>query len=349
MATLAQLRDALLKPNDLLAGFGVEALLARQPRPRRGRATPAPRQQPPLGIGLEYAKALTAAVNRLEAMVRRRLLPMLRADGQRMDAPPAADGEALARALDEIEVEWWDAEGPRLKQTAARVAARVSVQQRRELGKQLEAVAAKRPSARAGEAQRAALRSQLLGPAGQDVTTALRQRPSARAGQPAYVPQVRAMLGRFQTENVALIQSIPSQSLGQVRDVLTKGLAEGKTVEALARDIEDRFDVTRSRANLIARDQTLTLAAQLNQERMKAAGVGEYTWRVSGSPLGDGRVRPDHLALEGTRHRLNNPPITDRRTGRRGHPGTDINCRCEAEPVLADDETWRLWWNGQEG
>ncbi len=321
MPTLTQLRDTLLKPNDLLAGFGVEALLGKRPRPRRrpARRRPSvlPKQQPPLTIGLEYARALRAAVGRLQAMVRARLAPMLREDGQRMDAPPAADGEAMARALEGLEAEWWETEGAKLTELAGRVGAKVSTHQERELVKQLSAAAS--------------------------VQKGLRQRPSARAGQAPKLPLVRDTLREFQAQNVALIQSIPEKAHQRLRSVLADGIAKGRTVEQIGLDIEGEFEVTKRRALLIARDQTMTLAEQLNRERQKAIGVTEYIWRARGGPVGDGRNRREHLALHGTRQRLDQPPVVDS-AGNRAQPGEQVNCRCWSEPVLDSDGKWAAWW-----
>jgi len=292
-----------------------------------------PKQQPPLGIGLDYGKALTAAVVDLQAMVRARLAPLLRADGmdgtggtggQRLDAPPAADGEAFTRALSGVEAEWWDKHGAKLTRLAGTVGERVSVHQERELLKQLQSAAAA------------------------SVQTGLRQRPSARAGQAPKLPLVRDTLLAFQADNVALIQSIPEQAHQRLQDVLTSGQAKGRTVEQIGLDIEGEFDITKRRALLIARDQTMTLAEQLNRERQKAIGVTEYTWIARGGPAGDGRNRPMHLTLHGTRQKLNVPPVVDSK-GTRAHPGVQVNCRCTAEPVLDSDETWQAWWEGQGG
>ena len=74
-------------------------------------------------------------------------------------------------------------------------------------------------------------------------------------------------------------------------------------VEEVAKSIRDMGDVTRSRAELIARDQVLKLNAEVTQRRHEAAGITEFVWSTSR----DERVRPDHKALEGKRYRYDDP------------------------------------------
>ncbi len=66
-----------------------------------------------------------------------------------------------------------------------------------------------------------------------------------------------------------------------------------------------------------------------------AGRKGRYIWRVP--PDYRARTRPDHLALDGQEFNWDEPPVHDRRTGARGHPGSDKACRCFAEPVSRSD------------
>src|SRR5690606_6578233 len=81
------------------------------------------------------------------------------------------------------------------------------------------------------------------------------------------------------------------------------------------------------RSEFTAREQIGKLNPKIQQERQQALGAETYIWRTSK----DSRVRESHRALDGTRHRWDNPPIVDERTGRRAHPGEDFQCRCRAE------------------
>lgn len=129
--------------------------------------------------------------------------------------------------------------------------------------------------------------------------------------------------------NTELIR-MEARAREEVRKLIEGPLREGVRVEEVQRRIEERLGVVRSRAELVARDQTLKLYGQIQEERQTQAGIEEYTW----STAEDERVRPAHAALEGTTQRWDSPPVIDPRDGRRGHPGNDYNCRCAAIPQL---------------
>ena len=92
-------------------------------------------------------------------------------------------------------------------------------------------------------------------------------------------------------ENTDLIR-LEKKARAEVRKVVEGPLKAGIRVEEVRRRIEDRMNVVRSRADLIARDQTLKLYARLQQERQQQAGITHYVWstsldeRVRGRPGG---------------------------------------------------------------
>jgi len=111
--------------------------------------------------------------------------------------------------------------------------------------------------------------------------------------------------------------------LQEVSEVIERAHAEGVRVEVLAHDLRERFEVSNSRAELIARDQTLKLNGQINRHRQLSVGVEEYIWDTSG----DERVRESHAVLDGRKFSWHAPPSV-------GHPGQDFQCRCGAIPVI---------------
>jgi len=133
----------------------------------------------------------------------------------------------------------------------------------------------------------------------------------------------------FIIQNTLLIQDLLFSQLGRVRATLEDASRSGLTVSQIADQLESTLKVSRNRALLIARDQTLKLNGQLQQARQENLGVREYIWDTSQ----DERVRPEHRRLHGTRQQWLTPPVTDRR-GSRNHPGGDILCRCVAIPVV---------------
>lgn len=135
----------------------------------------------------------------------------------------------------------------------------------------------------------------------------------------------------FIESNVGLITSIPDRLFGEVRAMVEGAAITGRRPESFARDIEERFGVSESRAKLIARDQVAKYNGQLTAARQQRLGIKSFIWRTSG----DERVRESHQAKEGERYEWQDPPHDT------GMPGADFQCRCTAEPVLDDlaDET----------
>jgi SPP1 gp7 family putative phage head morphogenesis protein len=147
----------------------------------------------------------------------------------------------------------------------------------------------------------------------------------------------------FVTKNVDLIKSVATEQLGEMEGLISKATTGQVRVESLADDIMERFNVTESRAELIARDQTLKANANLTQLRQQQAGVTRYIWTCSGDERVRGRPGgkwadsdSDHWSLDGTMQDWTNPPITNPKTGARNHPGEDYQCRCTATPVVED-------------
>lgn len=136
-------------------------------------------------------------------------------------------------------------------------------------------------------------------------------------------PWLVDQLKLFSSQNAQLIKSLPSQELEQVSQAIERGLQEGSPIKDIERELIQRFGITQRRAKLIARDQTSKLNASLTKLRQEQLGVEEYLWQTAG----DERVRPTHKANDGKKFKWSNPPPT-------GHPGTAVNCRCVAIPVL---------------
>lgn len=138
-------------------------------------------------------------------------------------------------------------------------------------------------------------------------------------------PWLKPQLGMFIKANVDLITSIPTQALSQVETTVMSSVRIGARVEELAKEIQGRFDVSKARAELIARDQTSKFNGELTKLRQTEAGINKYRWATSN----DERVRESHQALEGRVFSWDDPPSV-------GHPGDDYQCRCVAIPIFEE-------------
>jgi SPP1 gp7 family putative phage head morphogenesis protein len=147
-------------------------------------------------------------------------------------------------------------------------------------------------------------------------------------------PRVQAVLRERFSKNIQLIKSIQSEQLNDVQDVLEEHLARGSRVEVIQAALDERFDISERRAELIARDQVGKLNGQLVEERMREIGIRDYIWRTSGGGTpehGDERVRAGHRVLDGKKQSFDDPPVVDPKSGRTANPGEDFQCRCTAE------------------
>lgn len=140
-------------------------------------------------------------------------------------------------------------------------------------------------------------------------------------------PHLKWLIDGWRKDNVARITGMQKDQLAKIERILREG--RGHTAQTLAKEIARQLDdVTLSRAEALARDQILTLNANITRERQTAAGIDEYIWTTSN----DERVRPEHKDLEGARFTWADGHPEE------GHPGEPINCRCIAYPVLPELE-----------
>lgn len=145
-------------------------------------------------------------------------------------------------------------------------------------------------------------------------------------------PFRQAAIEGFIADNQDLVKTLHDQQLETFKQITSKGIRSGLRVEDIRDELILRLGIVRSRAALLARDQTLKLFGELAEQRQRNVGITQYTWSASG----DQRVRPRHAELHDTVQNWNEPPIVDYRTGRRAHPGGDYQCRCQAIPIIPE-------------
>jgi SPP1 gp7 family putative phage head morphogenesis protein len=133
---------------------------------------------------------------------------------------------------------------------------------------------------------------------------------------------IQADIQAARERNIRLIENAHRVYAAQVKAIVEDPGTIGARVETIRDRIIERGEVSESRAELIARDQTLKLNAQITATRQIRSGVESYQWSTSG----DDRVRDEHAALDGQTFSWLAPPSV-------GHPGEDFQCRCVAIPV----------------
>lgn len=148
-------------------------------------------------------------------------------------------------------------------------------------------------------------------------------------------PWLQDDISSFVRENASLIKTLPTEALADVEQMVFREMRRGLSPQEMRAKIKEEFNVSHGRAKVIARDQVSKFNGRLTQQRQVNTGITHYTWQTGG----DGRVRSDHARLNGKVFSWDDPPVTvtsGKRAGERNHPGQDIQCRCNAIPVLDD-------------
>ena len=131
-------------------------------------------------------------------------------------------------------------------------------------------------------------------------------------------------------QNVAMIKSIPQQYLTDVEGLVMRSVQTGRDLGQLREDLLGRYDITKRRAALIARDQNNKATSALQRARQQELGITEAIWVHSG---GGREPRPTHLAKNGKRYNVAEGWY-DPAEGRHIWPGELINCRCTSRAVM---------------
>jgi SPP1 gp7 family putative phage head morphogenesis protein len=257
-------------------------------RPRRTKRVP--RSVYPRNVELSYQLKLRPLVRYVAELTQRQLLPLLpglakEAAVLRGDALRFDDANDIKRRLAIIRIE---AHGVFTDPKVTEIA--------RSIGAQTE------------EASKANLQRQLESAIG--------------IKMPLADPRYQARLEAWTGENVKLITDLPDQTLNEIEKGLLSGLNAGMRAEEMADLIQQRFNVTESRAALIAADQVGKFYSATQKAMQSDVGLTHFYWQTQG----DERVRPEHAELNGKRFSWKlGAPIE-------GFPGEPVRCRCTPEP-----------------
>ena len=131
---------------------------------------------------------------------------------------------------------------------------------------------------------------------------------------------------------VGLITSLPLEAAQRVQDLSIRAIIEGGRADEISGLIMATGQVTKARANTIARTEVSRVTTIFTQARAEALGSDGYIWRSSE----DADVRDRHRELNGKFFKWDDPPIADEKSGVRAHAGCIWNCRCYPEPVIPE-------------
>lgn len=233
-----------------------------------------------------YAESLHDRLATAKELVDARLMKVIEREIPREDGLRSDDVETVKRVIRGIEVAYLKKEGDP-EQMVLNFGKRTSNHQREQLKKQVRSVV------------------------GVDPVLA--------------EPYLEHEIDKWVSGNVARIETIEKMFFDELEEYVEQGWREGWSTKKIAKEIEDRFGVSESRAAFIARDQVTTLNGQMAKRRQQEIGVDSYVWRTSQ----DERVRKSHDDNRDKTFQWDNPPAGT------GHPGEDYQCRCTAEPDLS--------------
>lgn len=158
-----------------------------------------------------------------------------------------------------------------------------------------------------------------------------RQVKAALGADPYVRDPVMAGVSRdFVAQNVSLISRIPKRLHEKIEGLVMNAVAKPELNKDLAAQIEAQFGVSERHARLIARDQITKYHGAVNKARQESLGVKAFIWRT----VNDERVRDSHADLDGIQFDWDDLPTNE--DDEEIFPGSEIQCRCSAEPVLDD-------------
>lgn len=148
---------------------------------------------------------------------------------------------------------------------------------------------------------------------------------------PELTPDQKNIISKQWGENLELyIKDFTEENILELRQKVESNVISGGRADAIYDIIQKNYSTTNAKARFLAKQETSLLLSKMRETRYQQAGSQKYIW----SGVMDERERPDHKALEGQVYSWDSPPVVDRKTGRRAHPGEDFGCRCIAKPVF---------------
>lgn len=146
--------------------------------------------------------------------------------------------------------------------------------------------------------------------------------------------------------NVGLIKSIGREYLDDVRGIVMEGVGMGRDLGYISEQLGNRYDITKRRAKLIARDQTDKATQAIRRVRDENLGITEGIWvHLPGQKTS----RKTHEAMNGKRFKLNEG-LYDSAVKRNVLPGELVACYPEGSKLHGlpfAEKLYRRWYTGK--
>lgn len=153
--------------------------------------------------------------------------------------------------------------------------------------------------------------------------------------QPKMSDSIAKQFSERYTDSIEFnIKKWQPEDIVKMREVVGQMAINGDSRITIANYIEQRFKVSQKKAKFLARNESKIAVNEYLFAKYESEGLNEFKWVANL----DERVRQDHKDLNGVIFTKDNPPIINQKTGKRGLPGEDYNCRCTFVPVIP--KTW---------
>lgn len=141
-------------------------------------------------------------------------------------------------------------------------------------------------------------------------------------------PYQREALQATIETNVGEIKSIASQYLERVQKQVWQCVTSGYDLSGLATELEKNYDISKRRAELIARDQGAKAHAVIECAKRQELGITKAIWLHSHRSK---KPRQSHLQANGKVFEVSKGMYLD---GEWVQPGMLINCRCGSKSII---------------
>jgi SPP1 gp7 family putative phage head morphogenesis protein len=153
-------------------------------------------------------------------------------------------------------------------------------------------------------------------------TQGLNRQIERLTGQPLWLGiHPSALLDSFISEHQKLIKSVQREYMDKIILAIKRGIREGRLQKDITKDICQITDLSKRRAQLIARNAPLQYGGTLTKHHQVSSGITHYRWQTSQ----DEKVRTSHRSRNNIIYNWNSPGP---------HPRSEVNCRCDAVPII---------------
>lgn len=128
--------------------------------------------------------------------------------------------------------------------------------------------------------------------------------------------------------NVGLISNLSSDYMQGIQQAVWQSVQSGHDMGTLSQTLQERFEMSRRRADLIARDQNSKAKSVIEKERRLELGITRAIWQHSHAGR---RPRVSHVHADGKEYDIEQGMYID---GKWIQPGEEINCRCTSRALI---------------